>query len=107
MFGGIVRDTVAHPFGGRFLPPLGRDKRSCHQVGVFMKKPPHLLETYEGIVHKRTMANGNNDKFPDYYEFQFIEDSLKIRIKDSIPFYWSQRRNLYITNVNPRWFRKY
>lgn len=71
------------------------------------RNPPHLLETYVGIVHKRTMANVNNDKYPDYYEYRFAEDSLRIRIMDSIPFYWSDKRQLYITNRNPRWFRKY
>ncbi len=71
------------------------------------RKPPHLLETYVGIVHKRTLANVNNDKYPDYYEYRFAEDSLRIRIMDSIPFYWSDKRQLYITNRNPRWFRKY
>lgn len=71
------------------------------------RKPPHLLETYVGIVHKRTLATVNNDKFPDYYEFRFIEDSLRIRVRDSISFYWSERRQLYITDKNPRWFRKY
>jgi hypothetical protein len=68
---------------------------------------PHLMETYEGIVHKRTMANINDDKYPDYYEYRFIEDSLRITIRDSIPFYWSEKRQLYITDVNRRWFRKY
>ncbi|MCL6099238.1 MAG: hypothetical protein M1391_11755 [Bacteroidetes bacterium] len=76
------------------------------------RNPPHLMETYEGIVHKRTLANVNNDKFPDYYEYRFTSgqylDSLaQIRILDSIPFYWSTRRQLYITDKNPRWFRKY
>lgn len=71
------------------------------------RNPPHLLETYVGIVHKRTMANINNDKYPDYYEYRFIEDSLHIRVRDSIPFYWSEKRQLYITDKNPRWFRKY
>lgn len=70
-------------------------------------KPPHLLETYVGIVHKRNMSNVNNDKFPDYYEYRFIEDSLRIRVLDSIPFFWNEKRQLYITNKNPRWFRKY
>ncbi len=75
-------------------------------------KPPHLLETYVGIAHKRTIANLNNDKFPDYYEFRFTgnswQDSLyAIRILDSIPFYWSEKRLLYITDKNARWFRKY
>jgi hypothetical protein len=76
------------------------------------QKPPHLLETYEGIAHKRTLSNVNNDKYPDYYEYRFTSgqwvDSLaQIRILDSIPFYWSTRRQLYITDKNPRWFRKY
>ncbi len=77
------------------------------------RKPPHLIETYAGIAHKRTITNVNNDKFPDYYEYRFSSaawatDSLyQIRIIDSIPFYWSQKRNLYITDRNPRWFRKY
>ncbi len=71
------------------------------------RKPPHLLETYVGIVHKRNMANVNNDKIPDYFEYRFAEDSLRIRIMDSIPFYWSEQKQLYITNRNPRWFRKY
>ncbi len=76
------------------------------------KKPPHLMETYVGLTHKRTMANINNDKFPDYWEYRFTshfwEDSLRtIKLIDSIPFYWSTKRNLYITDKNPRWFRKY
>jgi hypothetical protein len=71
------------------------------------RKPPHLLETYVGIVHKRTMHNVNNDKYPDYWEYRFIEDSLRIRVRDSIPFYWNEKKQLYVTNVNPRWWRKY
>lgn len=71
------------------------------------RKPPHLLETYVGIVHKRKMAKVNQDKFPDYFEFRFAEDSMRIRQIDSIPFYWSEKRLLYITDRSPRWFRKY
>ncbi len=76
------------------------------------RKPPHLLETYIGIAHKRTVANVNNDKFPDYFEFRFTSNSWQdslyaIRILDSIPFYWSEKRKLYITDKNQRWFRKY
>lgn len=76
------------------------------------RNPPHLMETYEGIVHKRTLANINNDKYPDYWEYRFTSsayhDSLaQIKILDSIPFYWSTKRDLYITDKNPRWFRKY
>jgi len=71
------------------------------------QNPPHLLETYVGIVHKRVMANVNNDVFPDYYEYRFLEDSLRIRVRDSIPFFWNEKRQLYVTNVNPRWFRRF
>ena len=73
-----------------------------------IENKPHLMETYLGIVHKRTLAVVNDDKFPDYYEYRFNEDSLGgITIRDSIPFYWSQRRELYVTDVNSRWTRKY
>ncbi len=73
-----------------------------------IENKPHLMETYLGIVHKRTLANVNDDKYPDYYEYRFTEDSLGgIAIRDSIPFYWSEKRQLYVTNQNRRWFRKY
>lgn len=72
-----------------------------------IEKKPHLMETYLGIVHKRTLAKVNDDKYPDYYEYRFNEDSTGISIRDSIPFYWSEQRELYITDVNRRWFRKY
>lgn len=68
--------------------------------------PPHLLETYEGLTHKRTMANINNDKYPDYYEYRFTEGDV-IKIIDSIPFLWDSTKRLYISPVNKRWFRHY
>ncbi len=71
-----------------------------------IKKPPHLLETYIGLAHKRTMTNINNDKYPDYFEYRYI-DSTYIRQYDSIPFYWDTSRHLYVTKVNKRWTRKY
>ncbi len=72
-----------------------------------IEKKPHLMETYVGLVHKRTLAKVNNDKYPDYYEYRFWEDSLSIRLRDSIPFYWDVNKKLYVTKVNRRWFRKY
>ena len=72
-----------------------------------IENPPHLLETYLGIVHKRVLANVNNDKYPDYLEYRFIEDSVSIRELDSIPFYWNESKQLYITDKSSRWFRKY
>lgn len=76
------------------------------------RNPPHLLETYLGIAHKRTLTNINNDKFPDYWEYKFSSDAWRdsvyqIKIIDSVPFYWSVKKQLYITDKNPRWFRKY
>ena len=73
---------------------------------------PHLMETYVGITLKRTLANNNNDKFPDYWEYTFSgsqwQDSLyAIRVRDSVPFYWSTRKQLYINDKLPKWFRKY
>ena len=72
------------------------------------------METYLALALKRTLANINNDKYPDYYEYVFstgrnIMDSLfaTIRIIDSVPFYWSEKRQLYITDRNSRWYRKY
>ena len=72
-----------------------------------IEEKPHLMETYVGLVHKRTLAKINDDKYPDYWEYRFWDDSISIRIRDSIPFYWSEKRNLYITKYNKRWFRKY
>lgn len=72
-----------------------------------IEKKPHLMETYLGLVHKRTLAKVNDDKFPDYYEYRFDEDSTGISVVDSIPFYWSDAKQLYITDVSSRWFRKY
>ncbi len=72
-----------------------------------LKNPPHLLETYEGLMHKRTMANINNDKYPDYFEYRFNEGNNIISIVDSIPFLWDTVKRLYISPVNKRWFRHY
>ncbi len=72
-----------------------------------IEEKPHLMETYVGLVHKRTLAKINNDQYPDYWEFRFWDDSISIRIRDSIPFYWDTTKNLYKTKYNRRWFRKY
>ena len=72
-----------------------------------IEEPPHLMETYVGLVHKRTLTKVNNDRYPDYWEFRFLDDSISIRIRDSIPFYWDTTKSLYITKYNRRWFRKY
>ncbi len=72
-----------------------------------LRKPPHLLETYVGIAHKRTMTDLNHDKYPDYYEYRYVDSTYYVHLIDSIPFYWDTTKHLYVTKVNPRWFRKY
>jgi len=72
-----------------------------------LRGKPHLMETYEGIVHKRTLADVNNDKYPDYFEYLFADSTNYIKQLDSIPFYWSVKKQLYITKKSRRWFRHY
>lgn len=72
-----------------------------------IRKKPHLMETYEGIAYKRTIANVNDDKYPDYYEYRFVDTIDYVRLIDSIPFYWSEKKQLYVTDVSRRWWRKY
>ncbi len=68
---------------------------------------PHLLMTYEGINFKRTMANVNNDNFPDYYEFLYYDLGNRIVAADSIPFYWSVKDSVYINKRNRKQTRPY
>lgn len=72
-----------------------------------IENEPHLLETYDGISHRRTLANVDNDIYPDYYEYRFFHNSRTISVRDSIPFHWDNKKHLYITDVNKKWFRKY
>ncbi|MGD8778264.1 MAG: hypothetical protein PVH88_04805 [Ignavibacteria bacterium] len=72
-----------------------------------IRNKPHLMETYEGIAHKRILANVNNDFYPDYYEFRFIDTLDYNKMLDSIPFYWDTTKSLYVTKFNRRWWRKY
>ncbi len=72
-----------------------------------IRKKPHLMETYVGIVHKRTLANVNSDRYPDYYEYLFVDSTNYIEVVDSIPFYWDSTKSLYVTKRSPRWFRYY
>lgn len=78
-----------------------------------IRKPPHLMETIMGIVHKRVLADVNKDKYPDYMEYMFnttkwkLDSLYKVRIIDSIPFYWDVKKQLYVNDRNKRWWRKY
>lgn len=61
---------------------------------------PHMLETYDGVSTRRTMANINNDSIPDYYEYIYYDVKKGIYPVDSVPFTW--KKNLYVNNLNPR-----
>ncbi len=71
------------------------------------KTRPHLLMTYKGIDFQRTLANVNNDKYPDYFEYLYINTGDRIAVVDSIPFYWSQKDSSYISKRDRRLRRPY
>ena len=68
---------------------------------------PHLLMTYKGIDFKRTMANVNNDKYPDYYEFVYYNLADRIYEQDSVAFVWNEKDSLYVNTRNPLQTRPY
>jgi hypothetical protein len=68
---------------------------------------PHLLMTYKGINFERTIANVNNDKYPDYLEYLFIDTGDKIIRRDGIPFIWSVKDSLYVNTLNKKQTRPY
>jgi hypothetical protein len=68
---------------------------------------PHLLMTYLGINFRRTIANNNNDEFPDYYEYAFYDFQDRITVVDSIPFIWDVKQNVYVNTRNKRQTRLY
>ncbi len=69
--------------------------------------PPHLLMTYEGINFKRTMANVNNDKYPDYYEFVYYDTGKRVFVADSVAFVWDQKDSVYVNTRNKNQTRPY
>lgn len=68
---------------------------------------PHFLMTYKGIDFQRTLANVNNDKYPDYYEYLYYNLANRIYVKDSIAFVWNIKRNVYVNTRNSRQTRPY
>ncbi|MEO8399923.1 MAG: hypothetical protein ABI550_08945 [Ignavibacteriaceae bacterium] len=68
---------------------------------------PHLLMTYEGINFKRTIANINNDKYPDYYEYVYYDSADKIKEVDSVAFTWNAKDSVYVNSRNKRQTRPY
>ena len=63
--------------------------------------------TYDGTNFKRTLANVNNDKFPDYYEHIFYNLNDRVYSKDSVAFKWSVKDTLYINTKNQKQTRRY
>ena len=72
-----------------------------------IKNLPHLLMTYSGTNFKRTLANVNNDKFPDYYEHIFHNFNDRVYSEDSVAFRWSEKDTLYINTKNFKQTRRY
>ena len=72
-----------------------------------LKSFPHLLMTYNGINFRRTLVNVNNDKYPDYLEYLYIDTGKKVIARDSIPFVWSVKDSLYINTRNKKQTRPY
>jgi len=68
---------------------------------------PHLLMTYKGIDFQRTIANVNNDKYPDYYEYLYFNYADRIIAKDSIAFVWDVKDSVYVNTRNHRQTRPY
>jgi hypothetical protein len=68
---------------------------------------PHLLMTYKGIDFQRTIANVNNDKYPDYYEYLYYDLPNRIYAADSIAFVWDVKDSVYVNTRNHRQTRPY
>ncbi len=72
-----------------------------------IREKPHLLMTYKGIDFQRTIANVNNDKFPDYYEYLYYDNGNRVALRDSIAFVWNTKKNVYVNTRNFRQTRPY
>jgi len=68
---------------------------------------PHLLMTYNGINFKRTIANFNEDKFPDYFEHIYYDLGNKVYPKDSVAFVWRENDSVYVNTKNLKQTRLY
>lgn len=72
-----------------------------------LTQTPHLLMTYKGIDVQRTIANYNNDKYPDYYEYLYFNFANRVAVKDSVPFVWNLKDSVYMNTRNLRQTRPY
>lgn len=68
---------------------------------------PHLLMTYKGINFQRTLANVNNDKYPDYYEYIYYDFGNRVYPKDSVAFIWNAKKQFYFNTRNSKQTRPY
>ena len=72
-----------------------------------IKNQPHLMMTYKGINFKRTIANVNDDDFPDYHEHIYYDLGDRIFSKDSVAFVWNVKDSVYVNSRNKRQTRPY
>lgn len=72
-----------------------------------LTKYPHLLMTYKGIDFERTLANVNNDNYPDYYEHIFFNLADRVYSRDSVAFIWNKKDSVYVNTRNRRQTRPY
>lgn len=68
---------------------------------------PHLLMTYKGINFKRTIANVNDDNYPDYYEYIYYDLGDRVYSKDSVAFVWKENDSVYVNTRNQKQTRLY
>lgn len=68
---------------------------------------PHLMMTYHGIDFKRTIANINNDKYPDFYEYVFLSTDNKLKIIDSVAFVYNPKDSVYESSLGKKFNRPY
>lgn len=72
-----------------------------------IRNQPHLLMTYNGIDFKRTLANINDDKFPDFYEHIFYSFPDRVIHKDSVAFVYNPKDSLYYSKEGKKITRRY
>jgi len=72
-----------------------------------IRNQPHLLMTYNGIDFRRTLANINDDKYPDYFEHIFYSLPDRVIHKDSVAFVFSLKDSLYHSTSGKKITRRY
>lgn len=72
-----------------------------------IRNQPHLVMTYNGIDFRRTLANINNDKYPDYYEHIFYSFPDRVIHKDSVGFVYNLKDSLYYSIEGKKNTRRY